>query len=330
MRQRLGGRRLAVDRPHARLQELIGHLERLGLHVLGHRQRHRAGLGRVGQHAHRLERGGDQLLGPLEALIEARHRTEAVVDRHRGVVRQLEHLEHGMRRAGGERVAGQQQHREAVDRGQRRAGHHVGRPRPDRGRAGERAQAVALPGIARRDVDHPLLVARRVVGQRIPILMQRLPQPGDVAVPEDPVAAGEEPLTPAVALDLLRGQEADQRLSDREARHARDHDDSSSDFSRPNVSSRSGSSTPSCARGDGGVQARVAGDGPASGRAGRRRADVEQVAVEFEHLDRAPGQRDAVGVLAAAAVQDAGHLALERPPDQLGRRRWPASASRSG
>ena len=46
------------------------------------------------------------------------------------------------------------------------------------------------------------------------MLVQRLAEPGQVAVPEDAVAAGEEAAALAVALDLLRGEEAHQRLGD--------------------------------------------------------------------------------------------------------------------
>ena len=46
------------------------------------------------------------------------------------------------------------------------------------------------------------------------MLLERLPQAGDVAVAEDPEAAGEEAVADAVALDLLRGEVAHQRLGD--------------------------------------------------------------------------------------------------------------------
>ena len=75
-RQRLGLGRRAAHVPHARLEERLGPVEGLGLHVLRQRERDRAGLGRVGQHPHRLERGRDELLGPLDAVEEARHRPE--------------------------------------------------------------------------------------------------------------------------------------------------------------------------------------------------------------------------------------------------------------
>ena len=284
----------------------------------GMRQRDRAGLGRIGQHPHRLERGRDQLLGALDPLVVARHRTEAVVDRHGRVVRHLEHLQHGVRRARGERVAGQQQHGQAVDRGQRRAGHHVGRPGTDRRRARERARRLRLTRVAGGDVDHALLVARRVVGQQVAVLVQRLAQPGDVAVTEDPVAAGDEPLAPAVALGLLDGQEAHQRLGHGQARHAGHHDDSTLGPEPAEHRVQIGQLDPERAGRGARVEPRVAGHRlrarPHPAAARRRRA----ARVEPEHPDRAARQADPVDVLAAAAVQDARALALERPPHELG------------
>src|SRR4029079_10747476 len=51
------------------------------------------------------------------------------------------------------------------------------------------------------------------------VLAQRLAEAGDVAVAEDAEAAGEEARALPVALDLLRGQEADQRLGDGDPGH---------------------------------------------------------------------------------------------------------------
>ncbi len=69
-------------------------------------------------------------------------------------------------------------------------------------------------------MDHCLLVACRVIGQQVLILVQCLTQTGDVAMAEDAQAPGEEALPPAVSLDLLHGQEPHQRLCHRELRHA--------------------------------------------------------------------------------------------------------------
>ncbi len=63
---------------------------------------------------------------------------------------------------------------------------------------------------------HRLLVSGLVVGQHLGTLVQRLTDPGDVAVTEDPEAAAEEAVLDAVSLDVLVRQEANQRLGGRE------------------------------------------------------------------------------------------------------------------
>ena len=69
-------------------------------------------------------------------------------------------------------------------------------------------------GVGDGGVHHRLLVARQVVAQAA-VLLQRLADAGDVAVAEDAEHAGEERRRRAVALDLLGGQERDQRLRHR-------------------------------------------------------------------------------------------------------------------
>ena len=64
---------------------------------------------------------------------------------------------------------------------------------------------------------HRLLVAGLVVGEELRALVQRLADPGDVAVPEDAEAAAEEAVLDAVALDELARQEADEGLRGGEA-----------------------------------------------------------------------------------------------------------------
>ena len=61
-------------------------------------------------------------------------------------------------------------------------------------------------------MDHRLLVARLVVGELVPVLLERLSDAGDVAVSEDAEGTGEQALLHPVALDVLVGQEPDQRL----------------------------------------------------------------------------------------------------------------------
>src|SRR5205085_9835319 len=87
-----------------------------------------------------------------------------------------------------------------------------------RRRARECLQAVLHLGEADRDVDLGLLVARLVVAE-VGRLLQRLADPGQVAVAENAETAGEEKVFNAVALDVLVLQIADQRLSDGQPRH---------------------------------------------------------------------------------------------------------------
>ena len=48
------------------------------------------------------------------------------------------------------------------------------------------------------------------------MLVQRLPDPRDIAVPEDAEAAGEEPLLHAVTFDPLRREKPNERLGRRQ------------------------------------------------------------------------------------------------------------------
>ena len=206
--------------PRARSEELDGPVVRLGLHVLRQRDRHGAGLDRIGQDAHRRDEGGRQLLGAADAVEEARERAEGVVDRHVSGIRRLELLEHRRADAAREGAGGQQQHGQAVDRRQCGTGQHVRRARPHRGGADPRLQAVLLSGVGDRGVHHGLLVAGEDVGQVLTVglgglvaavlelvLQERLADAGDVAVTEDAEAAGEELLPLAVALAPLVGEE---------------------------------------------------------------------------------------------------------------------------
>ena len=65
---------------------------------------------------------------------------------------------------------------------------------------------------------HRLLVARLVVGEQLWALVERLADPGDVAVAEDPEAAAEEAVLHPVAFDVLLREEPDERLRRREPR----------------------------------------------------------------------------------------------------------------
>ncbi len=208
--------------PHPWREQLIRPVVRLGLHVLRQGQGDRPGLRRVGQHPHRGQQRGRQLLRPPDPVEEHRHRAQRVVDRHVVAGRVLEFLQHRPGLPGSEHVTRQQQHRQPVDGGQRRPGDHVGRAGADRGRAGPGGQPVTHPRVPGRGVHHGLLVAGHHVAQpgRPVRFQQGLAQAGQVAVAEDAEAAGEQPLLHGVPLAVLRGQEPDHRLGHGAPGHA--------------------------------------------------------------------------------------------------------------
>ena len=176
------------------------------LHVLRQRQGHRAGLGRVGEHPHRLRQRGQELLRAGDAVEEPAHRAEAVVHAHVARGRVLQLLQHRPLVAGGVVVGGQQQHRHAVDGGGGRAGHHVRRAGPDRAGAGQRLGAQRGACEAGRGVHHRLLVAGLVVGQLSPALLQGLPQAAHVAVSENAEDGRNQPPPLTVELAVLSRQ----------------------------------------------------------------------------------------------------------------------------
>ena len=129
--------------------------------------------------------GGDDLLGPGDAVEIARDRAEAVVRRDGAVGEHLDLLQHGVGAAVGEDVARQQQKRHAVDMGDGGGGDHVGRAGADGGGAGHEAAAAHRLGIGGGGVRHGLLVMGAVGRQRIADLVERLAHAGDIAMAED-------------------------------------------------------------------------------------------------------------------------------------------------
>ena len=182
------------------------------LHVLRQRQGHRAGLGRVGEHPHRLRQRGEELFGTVDAVEEPAHRAEAVVDADVGRQGVLQLLQHRPLVAGRVVVGGEQQHRHAVDGGGGRAGHHVGGAGPDRAGAGQRLGAQRGAREAGRGMHHRLLVAGLVVGQIRPALLQRLPEAAHVAVPEDAEDGGDQPPPLTVEFAVLNRQKLHESL----------------------------------------------------------------------------------------------------------------------
>ncbi len=199
-RARVGQR--PADVPGARLEQLDREVEGLGLHVLRQAQRDRAGLRRVGQHAHRLEQRRPELLGPVDAIPVARDGLEGVVHRHVARPAGLELLQHRVDAPRREDVAGQEQHRQAVDRRERGAGDHVRGAGADRAGARPGGEPAARAGVGDRGVHHRLLVARGHEAHAL--LVDRLPDAREVAVAEDAERAREERRLVAVALDRLQ------------------------------------------------------------------------------------------------------------------------------
>ena len=183
----------------------------LGLHVLGQCQCDRAGLRRAGQHAHCLRQSRQQLVGPVNAIPILADRLEAVVDRQVLAVRRFELLQDGRHIAAGEDIAGQQQHRQAVDGRRGRAGDHVGGAGADRGEAGEGLKAVLDLGIGRGRMDCALLVAYLVVA-KVGVLDQRFAHAGHAAVAKNSKAAGEERRFNAIAFHILILEKPDEGL----------------------------------------------------------------------------------------------------------------------
>ncbi len=202
----------AAHPPDAVGEELLRPVVRLRLHVLRQRQGDRAGLRRVGQHTHGLQGGGEQRLGAGDPVEVPGDGPQGVVDRHVGLDGVLQLLEQRVGGVRGEVVAGQEQDRQAVDGGEGGAGDQVGRAGADGRRHRLRGQAVELAGVADGRVHHGLFAAALVVRHRLPVLDERLAETGHVAVAEDAPGARDQPAPHAVALGVLRGQEAHQGL----------------------------------------------------------------------------------------------------------------------
>ena len=106
--QHRGCRQTPVDAVHAFLQEVIGVIVSLSLHVLGQSQGHGAGFGRVGQYAHGVNRGAHQLLGAVDPVPVLTHRLERIVGADAQVVELLDLLQHRVRLTAGVHIARQQ------------------------------------------------------------------------------------------------------------------------------------------------------------------------------------------------------------------------------
>ena len=208
---------LARHAVHPRGEHRHGEVVLLGLHVLRQAQHHRPGVGRVGEHAGHLRQRRQQLLRPGDPVEVARDRPERVVHARGRVAEVLHLLQHRVGAPAGERVAGQQQHRQPVGVGQTGRGHHVERPRTGRGRRRHHLPAVHRPREADRGQRHALLVLTAPGRQLVLDVVQRGAEPEHVAVPEDRENPCEQRHLGAVQqLGTLRDHPLHQRLRRRQ------------------------------------------------------------------------------------------------------------------
>jgi hypothetical protein len=88
------------------VQEVLGAVEGLGLHVLRQRQAHGAAAGRIDHGLDRAGQGREDLLRPQDAVEIARDRAQAIVDAQVAVRKVFELLQHRVRCARGETSPG--------------------------------------------------------------------------------------------------------------------------------------------------------------------------------------------------------------------------------
>ncbi len=206
-----------LDPPLPLLEEALGVVEGVRLHVLGEREHDGAGLDGRREDPHRLRERGQELLRARDPVEEAGHGAEAVVDgdvARGGMLELLQHRPLMPRRID---VAGQEQEGEPVDRRAGGGRDHVRRAGPDRRGAGERLTATGRLREGGRGVRHRLLVAALVERQAVAMLLDRLPEPDHVAVAEDPPDPGDQPPAVAVPLGPLRLEVANHCLRGRES-----------------------------------------------------------------------------------------------------------------
>ena len=217
-RRELGGvRTRSPQSMNARDEKPLRKLGDFGLDVLRQGERHRAAPRGIGEDVDRRGQARHELLGTHDPVPVTRDRAKAIVGGDRGITEILHLLEHGVRLAAREDIAGQQQQGKPVDMRDRRRRHHVRRAGADRARA--RQEPLTSMGFRKGDggMGHPLLVVRPERRQLGPRGVQRLTEAGDVAVAEDREHASHEREINAVDLRSLRGEIPDERLGHRES-----------------------------------------------------------------------------------------------------------------
>ena len=206
----------ARDRPDLLLEERRGVVEGEFLGVLGKRDEGRAAVARIQHGGDGLRHRRDDLRRVGDPVPVARDRLEGVVHGGGGVAEVLDLLEHRIGQPVRERIARENQDRQAVGMGRARSRHHVERAGADRGR-GDHDLATALGlGVADGGQRHGLLVLAAPGRQPVLDRFQRFREAGDVTVTEDREHTGEERNALAVNDGVLVANIADQGLRHRQ------------------------------------------------------------------------------------------------------------------
>ena len=193
------------------------------LHVLRERQRHRAALGRIGEHGDGARQGSQKLKRRDDAVEVTRNRTQTVGGRDVSVLEVFDLLQYGIRRTRDEDVARQQQHRQAID--VRRTGgcDEIGAARPDRRSHRHHAAAEVGLGVGDGGERHALFVVRTEGWESLLDRMQRLTQTGHIAMPENRPHTAKQRLRTVFREHFLRHQIAHQRLRHRQPNRSHSH-----------------------------------------------------------------------------------------------------------
>lgn len=202
----------ALQTPDALLEEALGIVIGLALHVLRHGDADGAGVGGVRQHPESGDHGAHQLLRPDDAVPVAADGLEGVVGGDGEVVGLLHLLEHGVRLAAGVHVAGQHQQGDVVGGGGAAGGDHVGRAGAHGGGGHANLLALHLLGEGHGCLGHALLILAVPDLQVLGLLAQGLAQAHHVAVAGDDEYTADEAALFAVHFDILVLKETDQSL----------------------------------------------------------------------------------------------------------------------
>ena len=152
------------------------------------------------------------MLRAVDAVPVFAYGAEGVVGTDAQVVELLDLLQHRVGLAAGIDITGQQQQRDAVSGGGGCGGEHIGRARPDRGRACIDLAAQVLLGKPDGGMGHALFVAALVHHQVAAVLLQGLAEAQHIAMPENSEYPGDELTLYAIDLDVLIIQKLHQGL----------------------------------------------------------------------------------------------------------------------